>query len=166
MADDADVFMQGISNLGTLIGLGSSLKDIFGSSPPTVADIAAAVAHDAVSSNYVLHCNSPSRPSGMQDNWCWCNKCSGLHLNQGARPCPAGGTHNPAGSGNCVLAYGAVPDASNLGINSTQTNWLWCSKCAGLHYQWGNRVCPAGGAHDATGSANYWLANIGLIPQP
>jgi hypothetical protein len=123
-------------------------------------------AHDAVSSNYVLHCNSPSPPSGMQDNWLWCNKCSGLHLNQGARPCPAGGTHDPAGSGNYVLAYGAVPDASNLGINSTQPNWLWCSKCAGLHYQWGNSVCPAGGAHDATGSANYWLANIGLIPQP
>jgi hypothetical protein len=123
-------------------------------------------AHDSASGNYVLHCNSPSPPNGMQDNWCWCNKCSGLHLNQGTRPCPAGGTHDPGGSGNYVLAYGAVPDASNLGINSTQTNWLWCSKCAGLHYQSGNSVCPAGGAHDATGSANYWLANIGTIPQP
>jgi hypothetical protein len=39
-----------------------------------------------------------------------------------------------------------------------QSNWRWCHKCQGLFFA-GNpgSHCPAGGAHDATGSGNYSL---------
>ena len=43
-----------------------------------------------------------------------------------------------------------------------QGDWRWCHKCQGLFFG-GNpgSVCPAGGAHDATGSGNYALATQG-----
>ena len=47
-----------------------------------------------------------------------------------------------------------------------QRNWRWCHKCQGLFFA-GNPgpVCPAGGAHDQTGSANYRLVqNSPLYP--
>ena len=39
-----------------------------------------------------------------------------------------------------------------------QSNWRWCHKCQGLFFA-GNpgSHCPAGGAHDQTGSGNYFL---------
>jgi Common central domain of tyrosinase len=39
-----------------------------------------------------------------------------------------------------------------------QSNWRWCHKCEGLYFA-GNpgSHCPAGGAHDQTGSGNYSL---------
>src|SRR4051794_5626014 len=39
-----------------------------------------------------------------------------------------------------------------------QANWRWCHKCQGLYFA-GNpgSHCPAGGAHDLTGSGNYRL---------
>jgi len=39
-----------------------------------------------------------------------------------------------------------------------QANWRWCHKCQGLYFA-GNpgSKCPAGGAHDHTGSGNYSL---------
>jgi len=40
-----------------------------------------------------------------QDNWRWCNKCQGLAFAGSPSPgaCPAGGTHDHAGSGNYVV---------------------------------------------------------------
>jgi hypothetical protein len=39
-----------------------------------------------------------------------------------------------------------------------QAGWKWCAKCQGLFFGGnGTSVCPAGGAHDGGGSANYLL---------
>lgn len=122
--------------------------------------------HDMVSKNYVLNYKCTPVPGNMQDNWKWCKKCSILYLDQGARVCPAGGSHDASGSANYAIAYGAVPDGSVRGFGVTDSNWRWCSKCAALHYGAGDNTCPAGGQHDNSGSANYWLSEIGSIPQP
>jgi hypothetical protein len=61
--------------------------------------------------------------------------------------------------------FGMGPQAASNGAQLTgivadftvgQDNWRWCHKCQGLYYA-GNpgSVCPAGGAHDHTGSGNY-----------
>jgi len=40
----------------------------------------------------------------------------------------------------------------------SQSNWRWCNKCQGLFFGGNpNPKCPAGGAHDKTGSGNYSL---------
>jgi hypothetical protein len=40
-----------------------------------------------------------------------------------------------------------------------QNNWRYCRKCYSLFYYGfdDNGRCPAGGEHDASGSANYYL---------
>ena len=89
-----------------------------------------------------------------QSNWRWCSKCQGLHFGGNpAGPCPAGGKHVKAGSGNYSLA-------NNSPAAPGQADWRWCSKCQGLHFG-GNppRPCPAGGKHIKTGSGNYTLAH-------
>jgi hypothetical protein len=42
---------------------------------------------------------------------------------------------------------------------TTQENWRWCHKCAGLHFAGGDSLgrCVTGGAHDVAGSGNYSL---------
>lgn len=44
---------------------------------------------------------------------------------------------------------------------TAQRNWRWCHKCAGLFYfgATGNQYgkCPAGGAHEKSGSGDYAL---------
>ena len=40
-----------------------------------------------------------------------------------------------------------------------QPDWRWCRKCDGLAYDGQPSVCPAGGAHDHTGSGAYALAD-------
>jgi len=89
-----------------------------------------------------------------QPNWRWCNKCQGLQFGGNpAGPCPAGGKHVKAGSGNYSLAH-------NSPLAPGQADWRWCSKCQGLHFG-GNPPgsCPAGGKHIKTGSGNYTLAH-------
>ncbi|MEI7661000.1 MAG: hypothetical protein WCK34_02320, partial [Bacteroidota bacterium] len=49
-----------------------------------------------------------------------------------------------------VLNWAAAPG---------QNNWRWCRKCQGMYFA-GNAtqgLCPAGGAHDHTGSGDYKL---------
>ncbi len=91
-----------------------------------------------------------------QDNWRWCNKCQGLAYagNPSVGACPAGGTHDHAGSGNYILVLD-----SPIPIPFTQDNWRWCNKCQGLAYAGNPSVgaCPAGGTHDHAGSENYTL---------
>jgi hypothetical protein len=91
-----------------------------------------------------------------QDNWRWCNKCQGLAYagNPTVGACPAGGTHDHAGSGNYILVLD-----SPIPIPYTQDNWRWCNKCQGLAYADNPSVgaCPAGGTHDHAGSENYSL---------
>ena len=72
--------------------------------------------------------------------------------------------------------FGMGPQATSIGaqfggtvadFTMGQDNWRWCHKCQGLYFA-GNpgSHCPAGGAHDQTGSGNYdlvlnWLAAPG-----
>lgn len=89
--------------------------------------------------------------AGQQQDWRWCNKCSGLFFSApGAHSvCRKGGPHNPAGSGHYVLFLGGVPPESVPG-------WFWCSKCSGIFNSAGAaKVCAADGSHDPGGSANY-----------
>lgn len=88
----------------------------------------------------------------VQYNWRWCRKCQGVAFAGNAGSvCPAGGTHDHAGSGNYALAH-------NTPGPIVQANWRWCRKCQGLAFGGnpGSR-CPVGGAHDHTGSGNYTL---------
>lgn len=94
----------------------------------------------------------------MQDNWQWCNKCSGLAFfgNGALGACPAGGTHNHDNSGN----YGL--DSAEETADG-QDGWRWCARCQGIYFT-GNGShgsCPAGGAHIDAGSGNYRLRSDG-----
>ena len=57
------------------------------------------------SGNYILVLDSPIPIPFTQDNWRWCNKCQGLAYagNPSVGACPAGGTHDHAGSENYTL---------------------------------------------------------------
>jgi hypothetical protein len=66
--------------------------------------------------------------------------------------------------------FGQGPQASSNGTKLTgnvadftlgQQNWRWCHKCEGMYFAGGatQGVCPAGGAHDHTGSGNYDIVN-------
>jgi hypothetical protein len=111
--------------------------------------------HDhAGSGNYRVIQDPPILPPFSQDDWRWCNKCQGLAFGGNPTPgaCPAGGTHDHAGSGNYSLMQNTP-----VSIPLTQADWRWCNKCQGLAFG-GNRSpgpCPAGGTHDHAGSGNY-----------
>jgi hypothetical protein len=84
-----------------------------------------------------------------QDNWLWCNRCSGVFFGYGPAVCPAGGSHVPD-SNDYVFHYNApAPPAG------TQDGWRYCTKCGVMHFDWGTSACPAGGAHASDGSGNY-----------
>jgi hypothetical protein len=92
-----------------------------------------------------------------QSGWRWCRKCQGLFFGGNPGPvCPAGGSHDSAGSYNYTLVMNS-PDAAGPRSHK-QSDWRWCRKCQGLFFG-GNPdpVCPAGGAHDSAGSYNYTL---------
>jgi len=108
------------------------------------------------SGNYRLVQNTPVLLPSSQDNWRWCNKCQGLSFggSSSSGTCPAGGTHDHAGSGNHDLIQN-----TSVSIPETQDNWRWCNKCQGLSYGGSSSsgTCPAGGTHDHKGSGNYVL---------
>ncbi|HEY0412912.1 MAG TPA: hypothetical protein VGD66_07215 [Allosphingosinicella sp.] len=82
----------------------------------------------------------------------------------GLGKCPAGGAHDPSGSGHYYERIGTdIP-------NVQQGGWCWCAKCMGLFYSrasLGMGSCPAGGAHIKTGSSAYaaLLGNTALGQQ-
>jgi hypothetical protein len=50
--------------------------------------------------------------------------------------------------------------SGSIGLSGAKDNWRWCCKCQSLFYGGSSAaqsMCPAGGAHDSTGSANYIL---------
>ena len=106
------------------------------------------------SANYALLRKGRDSEKGGQENWTWCKKCEGLFYGKDTRRgvCPAGGSHVNSGSANYVLLRKGR-DAEKGG----QENWTWCKKCEGLFYGKDTRrgVCPAGGSHVNSGSANY-----------
>jgi hypothetical protein len=126
----------------------------FGGNPGSVCP--AGGSHDSAGSgNYTLVVNSPREEgprSVSQSDWRWCHKCQGLFF--GDNPgsvCPAGGSHDSAGSGNYSLVM-------NSPLAAAQSDWCWCHKCQGLFFG-GNpgSVCSAGGSHDSAGSGDYSL---------
>lgn len=65
-----------------------------------------------------------------------------------------GGVAVVAGSAITVPASAAAMPAGCV-----QEGWRWCHKCEGMFYghaSAGMGVCPAGGAHDASGSGHYY----------
>jgi hypothetical protein len=132
--------------------------------------------HDKTGSgNYALAHNAPDDRG--QHLWRWCNKCQGMFFvgnratTTTARTasvetvqlpgttlktspyseCPAGGLHDPYGSGDYSLTQ-------NVAEAGTQGDWRWCNKCQGLFFAGhGPGVCPQGGGHDKTGSGDYKL---------
>ncbi len=123
--------------------------------------------HEQPSRNYGLRCDPTGpAPRAMQDGWRWCKKCSGLFLDMGRRSCAAGGNHDSSDSGLYQLDYSPMPGPDVLGLPDAQDNWRWCTNCSALHFGSGASACPAGGSHDPTGSGNYWLTSLGMLPQP
>ena len=107
---------------------------------------------------------SGTAPSGTQDNWRRCKKCGTLFFAYGAISCPAGGQHDLTGSNDYFLTYGTIP--TTLGVPA-QGSWNYCRNCGALHFGLGGAsVCSgnSGGAHDGTGSNNYWLSLLGTWP--
>jgi hypothetical protein len=102
----------------------------------------------------------PPVVTGLQNDWLWCSKCSGLFWSWQAEPaqgtCPAGGQHQTAGGSNYSLGM-AIPSYPG------QHDWRWCSNCAGLFWaSGGNRttggICPTShGTHDGSKSSDYGL---------
>jgi hypothetical protein len=110
--------------------------------------------NDTGSSNYTLATSAPGQyDANCQPGWSWCDRCQGLFFagNDTFGVCPAGGTHDDAGSNNYKLAM------SGYG----QPGWRWCDRCQGLFFADNTLgACPAGGAHNDTGSSNYTLATV------
>jgi hypothetical protein len=63
-----------------------------------------------------------------------------------------------------VFSLNWVTQVSGVKVptTGTQVGWRWCHKCQGLFYgpNVKKSVCPAGGAHDSTGSGNYELTDV------
>lgn len=106
---------------------------------------------------------TPGQPPvlpGLQNDWLWCSKCSGLFWSWQAEPaqgtCPAGGQHLTSGGSN----YSLVMDIPNY---PGQHDWRWCSNCAGLFWAGGGSratggICPAPQRiHDGSKSSDYGL---------
>jgi len=117
-------------------------------------------AHDKTASgDYRLLFASAGAPG--QRGWHWCSKCAGLFFVGGspsAGICPAGGAHQKMGFGlGAAISYSLL---DRQPLRRGQPNWRWCRKCAGLFYGGSSTpgACPAGGAHDQTGSGNYVLS--------
>jgi len=93
-----------------------------------------------------------------QPNWRWCHKCQGLFFaGNGAGSCPAGGGHGQSGSGNYRLLHEAPRLVGDVDPDDT---WRWCAKCQGLFTEKDDKGdCPAGGAHDPSGSGRYTLCS-------
>jgi hypothetical protein len=97
----------------------------------------------------------------VQEGWRWCHKCQGMFYGLastgagGLGKCPAGGAHDPSGSGRYYERIGT--DVANV----QQGGWSWCAKCMGLFYSrasvgaGGMGHCPAGGTHTKSGSSAY-----------
>ena len=113
--------------------------------------------HDKSSSgNYSMNYNEPKAPD--QHNWRWCQKCQGLYYaGREHNHCPAGDLHDGSRSGDYIMHEHI--DAWSV---QHQSNWRWCKKCQGLYHvhDTDNGHCPAGGAHDGSGSGHYILRTV------
>lgn len=118
------------------------------------------------SGNYSLP-SEAEFPDG-QHGWRFCRKCRGMFFGANVHPdgspdlgrCSAGDSHDPSASGEYAIGSNR-PDIEG----TDQTNWFFCSKCAGMFFGGNARPdgsddlghCPAGGTHDHSMSGNYNL---------
>ncbi len=97
----------------------------------------------------------PNNTQHRQENWRYCRKCKGLFFAGATESrrevgvCKGGDGHDGSASDSYVLTL----DAHS---SSGQKNWRHCRRCRLLFFG-GNpeSLCPATGAHDATGSGDY-----------
>src|SRR5258708_40023623 len=99
----------------------------------------------------VATANDPEPPL-----WLGCQQCKSLYLsNPDGGRCPVGGQHD--GSRSAHYRGGS----SGAGMQDMGTA---CSRCRSVFYN-GLRACPAGQAHDTSGSADYFIVvNIDWAP--
>ncbi|HEX6096408.1 MAG TPA: hypothetical protein VF432_08805 [Thermoanaerobaculia bacterium] len=94
----------------------------------------------------------------LQSQWRRCKKCDALFLPKVSSPsaCPVGATHKAVSGHNYLVPYESFTEDGQHG-------WRVCNRCRQLVFAGGGdhspSVCPKGGAHDPTGSANYKLLN-------
>jgi hypothetical protein len=120
----------------------------FSGNPTPGACPAGGTHYHAESGNYSIIHDTPILPHFSQDIWRWCTNGLGLAFAGNPAPgaCPAGRTHDHAGSGNYSLMQNTP-----VSIPLTQDNWRWCTKCQGLASQvphsrslpswWNTRSC-------------------------
>src|SRR5436190_22537646 len=80
------------------------------------------------SGNYTLTVDNATAPG--QNDWMWCNKCSGLSYSRGTSqgPCARGGMHTHDGSGNYNnLVLKKLPPTTRC-IHRVTRLWVNCSK--------------------------------------
>jgi len=96
-----------------------------------------------------------------QTAWACCHKCEGLFYNGNTdgSVCPAGGGHDPGGSG--IYSLDDITDG--LLHDHAQAEWAWCNRCQGLFYgpNIGSSACPAGGPHVTVGGNDYLVDFVG-----
>ncbi len=123
--------------------------------------------HDGSASGHYLLAQAadPSEHPHGQPQWSWCTKCQGLAYGPGfgSSRCPAGGTHDGAGSGNYTVDFAADDSPADA-----QPGWSWCHACQGLFFGGGGSggVCPAGGPHDNAGSGAYTMTQHNELSTP
>jgi hypothetical protein len=111
-----------------------------------------------------------ARADLIQTGWRWCHKCQGLFFANNASQgvCPADNqSHDSSESEayNFWVGDGTIFVAT-LPIMSGQKGWRWCRKCQGMFFTENPNqgVCPAGQAHDGSGSWRYTM--LWDIPKP
>ena len=92
-----------------------------------------------------------------QNGWRWCNKCASLAFSlNGAKPCPAGDTHDFYGSGS----YSALNIRQDQAREGTMKGWEYCDKCGVMAFYDPNcnhPNCAGGGGHNFSFSGGYHL---------
>jgi hypothetical protein len=103
-----------------------------------------------------------SYPHGVQDQWSWCTRCSGLFYGGevSSSYCPAISPQGPhlKGSRDYEMAFGP---ASEWTPTPVQAGWRFCGQCKGLFWSGQGGLCPGtnnmGFPHRAGASTNYGL---------
>ena len=99
-------------------------------------------------------------PGTPQDDWHRCSQCGALYFetgfpDDGTKRCAKGGQHTSTSGSDYVLHSVTDPATVPTGM---QSGWCYCPKCHVLFYKAsGLNVCAAGGVHDPSSSANYFL---------
>jgi hypothetical protein len=101
---------------------------------------------------YLLHDHSAD--STAQNGWAYCRKCHGLAWGGSPGVCPA-----PGRGHDYTDSFVYDPWIVQSADGGRQAGWKHCKNCQGLHYAVvvDQSVCPHGGPHVTTGSADYFI---------